>query len=133
MKVYHNALLLPQMMRVTSKKIRKLLENTYRKRLCGRFLFLSIPSLILNNARYKPKTPELCSEPKREMGYEVVLHVYHTNQTLGKKGLRKITKTPPSTSNNASYKPKKTQNYSEPLSERGYEVVPIKNTKKFYV
>ena len=81
MKVYHNALLLPQMMRVTSKKIRKLLENTYRKRLCGRFLFLSIPSLILNNARYKPKTPELCSEPKRERGYEVILHVYQTNQT----------------------------------------------------
>ena len=38
---------------------------------------------------------ELCSEPQSERGYEVVFHVYHTNQTLGKWGLRKCTKTPP--------------------------------------
>ena len=70
------------------------------------------------------KKHKLCSEPPSERGYEVVFHVYHTNQTLGKRGLRKSPlKCPPSTSNNASYKPKKPENCSEPLSERDYEVV----------
>ena len=34
-----------------------------------------------------------------------------------------VPKRPPSTSNNASYKQKKSENCSEPLSERGYAVV----------
>ena len=128
MKVYHNALLLPQIMRVTSKKIRKLLENTYRKRLCGRFLFLSqkskITALILNNARFKPKKQGVMRsfymyitqiKPLKKMDYERLLKRPHQPQIM------------------LVTSKKKTQNYSEPLSERGYEVVPIKNKKKFDV
>ena len=48
-----------------------------------------------NNASYKQKNPEIWSEPLSERGNEDGFYVYHTNQTLGKRGLRKCTKAAP--------------------------------------
>ena len=53
----------------------KPLENRDYERVLKR------PPSTSNNASYKPKKPENCSEPLSERGYEVVFHVYHTNQT----------------------------------------------------
>ena len=78
--------------------------------------------LISNNAIYNQNNHKICSEPLCERGYDVVFHVYHTNHTLAKQGLRKCTKTPPSTSNNASFN-KKPKFCSKPLCKRGYEFV----------
>ena len=68
---------------------------------------LKRPLSTSNITRYKPKKHEFCSEPLSRRGSEEVFHVYHTNQTLGKRGLGKWTIHPPSTSNNENYKPKK--------------------------
>ena len=73
--------------------------------------------------RVKTKKPKIWSELLSERGSEEVFHVYHTNQTLGKRGLGKWTIHPPSTSNNESYKPKKHEICSNSLSKRVYEIV----------
>ena len=52
---------------------------------------LKRPPSTSNNASY-PKKSEVCSEPQSKSGYEDVFHVYHSNQTLVKRGLRKCTK-----------------------------------------
>ena len=52
------------------------------------------PHWTSNNASYKPKNPEICSEPLSKRGYEVVIHVYHTNQTLGKRDYESVQKHP---------------------------------------
>ena len=84
---------------------------------------LKRPPSTSNNVCYKLKNQKICSGPHNKRGYVVVFHVYHTNQTLGKRGLWKCTKTPPSTSNNACYKAKIPKICSEPQSKRGYVVV----------
>ena len=58
----------------------------------------SVPSAPLQPQIIQAKSQkkhEISSDLLSERGYEVVLHVYHTNQTLGKQGLRKSIKTPP--------------------------------------
>ena len=62
---------------------------------------------------------EFCKEPHSKRDSLVVCLCALTNQTLGKQGLRKCTKNPPSISNIESYKPKKQKICSQPQSELG--------------
>ena len=79
---------------ISRTKFRNLLGTIERKRLCARFSIISHksnpwktgitkgllkrPPLTSNNASYNQKKPDICS--LSEWDYEVVFHLYHTNQ-----------------------------------------------------
>ena len=64
------------------------------------------------------------AQNQRGKGVMRSFYMYITQiKPLENRDYKRVLKRPPSTSNNASYKPKNPANCSESLSERGYEVI----------
>ena len=68
--------------------------------------------------RVKTQTYDICSKPVFQKSSEKVFHVYDTKQTLESEDYESVPNRP-STSNNASHKPKKPRNLLETTEQKG--------------